>query len=312
MGAVNWRGLLGPPSLLISAALVIAAVLPAAIAAGPLPPPPAPGPPCPTLGLLAGGELAAARRASSNARVAAEALVTERGEETGRRLAVEPASGAAVEIGLPPESFVAGPFGGLLLYGWHAPAIGSQVRGIVLASGCDQRLATPTEIVRSAVLDGGGRALYVHSVTADGRRDAGVVRHDLPDGGQTQVVEPLTDSDEYGPTFATSLVWSLDGSELAVQSCGFSQCRTRVLDAASGEVQVVPADGHGALLGLDRRRLYAYAACHWSPCDVLAIDRASGVAMVLVEEAYEAVLTLRDGTSRLIVETAAGSREVVP
>jgi hypothetical protein len=312
MGVVHWRGLLGPPSLLISTALVIAAVVPAAIAAGPLRPSPVASPPCPTPGLLAETELSAARGAPVNARIAAQALISTRGEVTGRRLAVEPAAGPPLELTLPTESFVAGPFGGILLYGAHTSSAGSEVRAVALETGCDQRLATAGDVVRSAVIDGTGRFLYAHSVTANDRQDGGVVRHDIVTGEQVRVVAPLPYSEEYGPTFATSLVWSVDANELAVQSCGFSRCRTRVLDVASGAVETVTDAGHGTLLGLDRQRLYAYDACHWSPCDVLAIERRDGSAGVIVEDAYDARLTAVEGTAQLRAETSAGRLELKP
>lgn len=312
MGVVHWRGLFGPPSLLISTALVIAAVVPAAIASGPLRPSPLPSLPCPTPGLLAETELTAARSGSVNARITAQSIISTRGEETGQRLAVEHAAGPAVEMMLPAESFVAGPFGAILLYGSHTAGAGSEVRAVALETGCDQRLATPANVVRSAVMDATGRFLYIHSVASGDRQDGGVVRHDIVTGAQSRVVPPLPYSEDYGPTFATSLVWSVGGGELAVQSCGFSRCRTRVLDVASGEVETVPDTGHGTLLGFDEQRLYAYDACHWSPCDVLAIERHDGRTEVIVEDAYDVSLVAVDGAARLRVETSAGRLEVKP
>jgi hypothetical protein len=311
-GVINWRNLLGPPSLVMSTALVVAAVVPAALAAGPLRPPPTPKPPCPVPGMLVQGELSAVRERSPGARLTQETLLTERGEEKGRRLAVGSGALDATAITLPPESFVAGPFGALVIYGSHTPAAGSEVRAVAMSTGCDERLARPAGIVRGAVLDTSGRALYVHAVTDGERRDAGVVRHDLATGRQTQVVEPLPDSDVYGPTFATSLLWSADGRELAVQSCGFSRCRTRVLDTASGALRTFDENFHGALIGFDRQALYAFDACHWAPCDVVTIDRSTGATSVVAEDAYDASFSAGEGRSRLMVEATNGWAEVAP
>ncbi|HUG47338.1 MAG TPA: hypothetical protein VMP67_02885 [Candidatus Limnocylindria bacterium] len=311
MRATGWRGLFGPPSLVISTALVIAAVVPAALAAEPLRPPPVLAQPCPAAGLVAGG-LAAARLSNSDARVRSEAVLNSRGEQTGRRLTLALSAATSAAISLPAESFAAGPFGDLLVYGWHGPRAGSEVRVVDLASGCDERLAKPAGVVRSAVLDPSGAAMYVHAVTEGERRDAGVVRYDLTSGEHSRAVDPLPVSERFGPTFATSLVWSTDGRELAVQSCGFSLCRTRVLDTLSGALQTFDDEPHGALLGLDGASLYARDTCHWEPCDVLAIERLTGKSRVLVEEAYEAQLTTDSHGFRLTYQTSAGSTELRP
>lgn len=311
-GVIRWRGLLGPPSLTVSTALLVAAVVPAAFASAPLRPPPTPNAPCLVPGLLVEGELSAVREPSLTARVTQEIVLTQQGEEKGRRLAVGSGALDAAVISLPPESFVAGPFGAVVVYGSHAPSSGSEVRAVATSTGCDQLLTRPAGIVRSAVLDAAGRALFVHTVTDGSRRDAGVVRHELATGAQTQVVEPLPDSDVYGPTFATSLQWSADGRDLAVQSCGFSRCRTRVLDTTSGSVRTFDEHPHGALIGFDQEELYAFDACHWAPCDVLVVDRATGATSVIAEDAYDASLGAAAGLSRLSVETISGWREVAP
>jgi len=309
MGVVRWRGQLGPPSLLIVSALVIAAIVPASIAAGPVAPRQtasacvAPSPPSSGLAELV---------SLQPARVASDALLTSRGELTGRRMAIERQSDEPVVISLPPESFVAGARGATVVYGWHSLQQGSEVRLIDAETGCDRRLARPTEVVRSALLAPDGGSLFVHRVGKADRRDLGVTRHDLTSGGQMQVVEPLPVSDTFGPTFATNLSWSADGTELAVQSCGADRCRTRVLDAATGEVAVYAGDGHGSLIGFDRSQLVTWDTCHWAPCAVLAIDRATGEASTFAEEAFDASLSWSDGDLVLIVDTPAGQLEVRP
>ena len=312
MGVIRSRRLLGPPSLAICTALLFAAAVPAALAAGPLRTPPAARQPCSTPGLLHEGALPAVHELSLATRLMAETLLTERGEEAGRRLAVGSGTRDTALITLPPESFVAGPYGGIVLYGSHDPLSGSEVRAVDMATGCDQRLGRPAGIVRSAVLDPRGSAIYVHAVTDPARQDAGVVRYDLATGGFVQVVEPLAESAEYGRTFATTLAWRADGAELAIQSCGFSRCRTRVLELASGDVQALDREPHGQLIGFDANSLYAFDTCHWAPCAVVAIERASGTSRVLVEEAYEAQLSSSWGGPLLTVQTSAGSMELAP
>ena len=300
-----WRVLLGPPSVVIAPLLLVIAVVPAAIAAAP----PGPAvPACPPHGPHGVGR---AVHQLAVGRLVDETLISSRGEVTGRRLTVNSAGRDAAVINLPPESFATAPTGNLVVYGWHGPATGSEVRGLTL-DGCDVRLARPAGVVRSAALDPAGAALYVHSVTGADRRDGGVVRHDLATGARTQVVPPLPPSPLYGLTFATRLAWSADGTELAVQSCGADACRTRILDSADGRVTTYDAAPHGTLLGFDREVVFAYDACHWSPCDVIAIERASGERRLAAEQVRDARAATSDGSLRLTVETSAGTVEVAP
>jgi hypothetical protein len=309
MGVVRWRGL-GPSSVLVVAALVIAALLPASIAAEPPPRPTAS--PCVAPSPIGAG--LAEMMLQPQARVASDALLTSRGELTGRQVTVERPSAEPVVVSLPAEAFVADARGAAVVYGWHSPLQGSEVRLVDAATGCDRRLARPTEVVRSALLAPDGASIYVHRVTQSERHDLGVMRHDLVSGEQVQVVEPLPESDVFGPTFATTLGWSLADDELAVQSCGADRCRTRVLDATSGTVQTYADAGHGSLIGFDRSTLVVYDTCHWAPCAVLAINRDTGGVTTLVKEAFDARLTTTtDGAALLlIVDTPAGQLEVRP
>ncbi len=305
MGQPGWRDRFGPPSLALSTGLVIAIIFPAAISAEP---PPAPRPPvaCPSVDVGA-----AASRGAESARVTSALTTDANGTVTGRRLAVERAPGEApLTVDLPAESFVATARGSLTVYGAHRPGNGSEIRAIDAESGCDVFLARPSEVVRSAILDPSGTALYVHSVAEDDRRDLGVTRHDLRTGAVTAALGPLEPSDRFGRTFATELRWSVEGDVLAVQSCGISACRTRTLGTASGDVTTF-AEAHGSLIGLTRDSLYAFEACHGLPCGVLAIDQGSGDSALLAEEAYSAALTSRDGLVVLFLETAAGTQEIV-
>jgi hypothetical protein len=311
MGQTRWRDRLGPPSFVLSTGVMIAVIVPTAIAAGPLPSPGA-STACPSF------EPAAVARAATGGAVApgvkSETVLDAVGVMTGRRLSVQAAGGrgSALTVSLPAESFAAPARGSVVVYGWHRPESGSEVHAFDADSGCGALLARPPEIVRSAVLDPSGTSLYVHSVAADDRRDLGVTRYDLAAGTSSPALEPLSHSETFGPTFATELRWSLEGDALAVQSCGFSSCRTRVLDTAGEYVQSYGGAGHGAIVGLTEAHLFAFDRCHWAPCALLAIDRASGSTRTLVEEAFGAALTLQDGKPMLTVDTAAETHEVVP
>ena len=309
MGQARWFDRIGPPSLMFATALMLAVVFPSAIRA--VPPNRGGEPvPCPSFDVPA-----VARAAAASAPGAAhdtETLLDSIGSVTGRRLRLVTTNGARVAVTLPPESFVAPATGAVVVHGQHSPSTGSVVRALSLESGCDLVLARPAHVVRSAILDPAGTALYVHAVTADERADAGVTRFDLATGRSTSVLDPLPADDAFGPTFATELRWSAGGSELAVQSCGFSRCRTRIVDIESGHVETFAGAGHGSLIGVTSDTLIAWDACHWSPCAVLAIDRGTGEAATIAEEATGASLAIREGHPSVSVETAAGTLEVAP
>ena len=309
MERARWRDRIGPPPLLMSTALLIAVALPAGLTAGP--PASASGPSaatCRGYDVLAVSRAANARRVSGASIVEAFEL-NDLGELTGRRLSVQPSAGAQLSIALPAESFVARPTGNIVLYGGHSPATGSVVQAIDLASGCDLTLARPAEIVRSAVLDPAGMALFVHTVSRDGRRDVGITRQDLLTGTVSLAVGALAESDAFGPTFGTELRWSVDGTALAVQSCGIGSCRTRILDTLSGLIESID-EPHGPLIGLTGRSLFAFEDLHGLPSRLLTFNRQTGVLTTLVDEAFDAHLEPAGLGAVLSIETAAGITEV--
>ncbi|MEP7158742.1 MAG: hypothetical protein ABI797_04900, partial [Chloroflexota bacterium] len=191
-------------------------------------------------------------------------------------------------------------------------ATGSSIHLVDLADGCDKVAAAPAQIVRSAVLDASGSGLYVHSVSKNGRRDNGVARLDLASGNTTTVVPPLAPNDAFGPTFGTQLAWSVDGAALAVQSCGFAACRTRVLSVGSGAIATFDAPGQGAFIALTDSHLVTFGDCLGLPCAVLSIELANGMRTTLAESASS--VTVTPGTNAdatLSIETAEGKTEVV-
>lgn len=302
------RDQIGPTLLMMATALLIAAAFPAL---GVGPPAKAAGPSAAACRAFDGWavSMAAISRRASTASFRDLAQLTTLGESTGRRLEVQAATGARVALALPAESFVTRPVGNVLLYGGDLPGSGSEVHAVDLATGCDTTLARPVDIVRSAAIDPAGHRLYVHSVTRAGRRDAGVTRYDILTGESNEALAPLPDSEVFGPTFGTELRWSVDGSALAVQSCGVGICRTRILDTTTGRVESVD-HGHGPIVGLTSRTLYAFEDLHGLPSAVLAFDRQSGLLTTLVDEAFDASLEPAGSAALLRIETAAGNLEV--
>jgi hypothetical protein len=312
MYRARWRERLGPPSILWgTAALIALAAAPATSSAFPeaalaaVPAPAAAPAGCastPRTTARAAIQRQTARGISVRDRLTAD------GEFEGRSISLNLGL-RGVLLELPIESFVAPRHGDALLYGRAFDDL-SEIHLLDAASGCDQLVARLTGIARSAVLDPAGDSIYVHSVADGSRDDLGVVRHDLSGAPAQQVVPPLPPDERFGPTFGTTLRWSTDGASLAVQSCGFESCRTRILDVAQGSIQTYDAPGQGALVGLTPATLVAFGDCSGLPCPVLAIDRATGSQRVVANEAWSASLVATESGAELNILTAAGTIEV--
>lgn len=236
-------------------------------------------------------------------------LLSASGEFSGRSLSVS-VPGRQALLSLPVESFIAQPRGDALAYTLMIDDT-SEVHVIDLATACDQIVAGPTGIVRSAILDATGTNVFVHSVTNPARADAGVTRYALDGSAAQLVVPPLPDDARFGPTFGTLLGWSTDNATLFVQSCGLDQCRTRLLDPAGGTVSTYDTPGQGPIIGLTASHLVTYSNCAGLPCDVLSVDRTSGFQATLAMDAHSASMAVAGNGSDIVrIETAAGTVEV--
>ena len=118
-------------------------------------------------------------------------------------------------------------------------------------------------------------------------------------------------SEEFGPIFGTDLRWSVDGNALAVQSCGFEACLTRVLDLWTASATEYAAPDQGAFIALSDEHLITYAACGGLPCDVLSTDVETGAITVIAEDAIDVQSTAVGSAVSLTIQTAAGQIEVV-
>lgn len=208
-------------------------------------------------------------------------------------------------LSLPAESFVGQASGDALIYSTSV-AGKSEVHLIDLASGCDALINRPAGTVRSAILNPGGTAVYVHSVTYPNRSDAGVARYALDGSAPQPAMAPLPDDARFGLTFGTQLGWSSDGAALSVQSCGIESCRTRLLDVASGGITTFDGDGQGQIVGVTPRHVITFAACDGLPCPVVSVDRQTGATAYISDEAWAATLA----GNFVTITTAAGTLTV--
>ena len=227
----------------------------------------------------------------------------------GQQLEIGWRGGVSRLLALPPESFAAGPFGRLVVVGAD-DGRRSTVRAFDGADPCDWLLATERDVIRRATIDPLGNAVYEFRVDRFSRADLGVWRRPLSGGTAVRVLAPLPIDDRYGPTFSTELSWSEKGDQLAVQSCGLSHCRTRLLDLASGAIQAVLGEDQGPLLGVMGGKLIGYGACRGLPCPVRSTDLVSGTNVTLVEAAGVAGLIASEAGPAVAYETGTGSAEL--
>jgi hypothetical protein len=305
----GWVLQLGPPSVMVVAMLAGSVALSNRLIAGPAAAASARS--CPT-GNFARAVGSAPRTVHLSAHVEMEPRLGGRGEMAGQTLVVTVAGTVQRRIDLAPESFASAPVSDVVVFGQTELSVGSQVRAIDLDTGCEYELFATREAVRSATIDAGLRALYVHSVGAADRDDRGVRRVDLASGESSLVVPPIAAAEPFGVTFATRLAWSLAGDELAVQSCGMEACRTRVLDTATGRVQSFVDPPHGELVGFSTEKLFAFDVCSGLPCALESVDRATGKVARIGFDAYSAELSQQAGKPVLVAETPNGAKEIRP
>lgn len=253
------------------------------------------------------GRLDAAEGAASAAWFRLDDVLDAAGWLAGRQLAAGlVATPGSLAVGLPAESFAAGPVAGLLLVGDDDGAR-SRLRLVDPAARCAIDLGAAPDVVRSAVVVPGELVAYEHRVDRVTRVDLGVWRRSLRDGGTVRVLGGLPADPATGPTWSTTLLVAPDG-RLVASACTDVACRVRVLEPATGAVAALA--GTGPALGVARGELLARATCPGLPCDVMAFPLDGGPARVLAADAWAAAAGGPAGT-HLVVETDGGTLAVV-
>lgn len=231
-------------------------------------------------------------------------VMDETGTLAGQRLSLGLDGARSVRAqSLPAESFVAGPFGGIVLVG-SDDGTTSTVRAIDVAQGCAWSLATEADVIRRATIDPGGHTIYEMRVDRSTRADLGVWARSLDGTAAQRVLDPIGPDEQFGPTFTTEFAWDPSGRALAIQSCGEAACRTRFIapDGAATFGGTAERD-LGTMIGLDDGRLVGYLACPGLPCPVVAIDLTTGARTVLADQAGIGVLVSTPSGRRLVHET---------
>jgi hypothetical protein len=315
--------LLGPP-LLIALAVASAAVIPNSrlgVRAGALPNPRAIAE-CANAAPAAAAVNARPDRAAQGSWWRLVPVTDSGGTLTDWTLTVGASDARAATFTLPPASFVSGPDHGRLVIAEDDGAR-SAVRVLDVAGGCARTLDLGAAIARRAVTDPGRDAVLVHLLDRSSRADLGTWRVPLNGGDLVRVLAPIPDAAlraaGISQVWATTLLTSSDGSQLAVQSCDPVACVTRILDLGTGDILII--DGaHGELVGFAGDRLVSMGACGGPPCEVLSWDLATGVPATLETAAIGAavsrdgrvVVAVRDSGAEahvLAIDASSGSRE---
>jgi hypothetical protein len=223
------------------------------------------------------------------------------GALTGQRLVVGRIDGTGRRfLDLPPESAAAGPIGGAIVVATDDGSV-SRVLALDVVASCATTLDVSADIVRRATIAPDGRSLVEARVDRRSRADLGIWRRTVGGGGPAvRWLEPIAADARFGRTWATDLVWSVAGTELAIQSCGELACRTRVVETATGSVRLVDDPDLGPAIGVSDGRLVAYLACRGTPCPIVAFDVGTGIRRILVADSGPAVLTATDAGPRLV------------
>ncbi len=233
--------------------------------------------------------------------------VLDAGTRVAQRLALGRAGNdGSTALDLDAESFAAGPVGGTMLVGTD-DGDRTRLSLIDVARACAWIVGTSADVVRTATIAPDGSTLYEFRVDRKTRADLGVWRRPL-DGsaGPSRVLPPIAPDDRFGPTWLTDLAWSEDGRSLAVQSCGELACRVRILNLASGRVQLVDDPDLGDVVGLASGRVVMRGACRGLPCQLVSLDPVAGEAVVLDHTAGQAVMS-RDDLGRSVVVHEIGA-----
>jgi hypothetical protein len=269
------------------------------LAAGPRPwsPPPCAGPP---------SAPALAERGAATAWFRHEPVLVDGSLASSEVVLGSAAQDRPALLVLDAESFVAGPFGDVLLVGTDDGRT-SRLSLVDVAGACSWPLATSDDVIRRATLAPDGRTVFEMRVDRATRADLGIWRRSLVGPGAVErVLGPIAPDERFGRTFTTGFTWSQDGRGLAVRSCGEVACRVRVLEPATGRHRLVADPSLGDVVGLDADRIVTHAACRGLPCPLVSVSLVDGSRTVLEPLAGLATMTtMADGTSRVVFERGA-------
>ena len=229
--------------------------------------------------------------------LAGQQLVVGRVDGTGERM-----------LTLDSESFAAGPFGATVLVGTDDGAR-SRLFALDVVAGCATTIDTAADVIRRATISPDGGSIVEFRVERRSRADLGTWRKRPDrDAPAEPFIPPIGADGRFGRTWSTEFLWTVDGADMAIQSCGENACRTRVVEPATGALHEVDDPDLGSAVGLADGRLVSYLACRSLPCPVVVIDPSTGARRTLAPDAGPAVVIATDDGARLVYERLVGSR----
>ena len=225
------------------------------------------------------------------------------GSLVGQRLTLASGPSAAPRrLELPVETFVAGPYGHIVIVG-DDDGRRSRLRVLDLIEGCAWWLADESAVVRRAALSPDRVTIHETRVDRATRADLGLWQRPMDGHARaTRIAAPLDPDARFGRTWSTELAWSVEGDRLAVQSCGALACRTRVLDPTSGAQELIADPSLGVMIGVSADRVVAYQACRGLPCGLVAVDIRTRHRTVLSDAAGDAAILGRGPAARVVHE----------
>ena len=203
---------------------------------------------------------------------------------------------------LPSESFVAGPFGRLLLVGTDDGST-SRIAAFDVARDCVWTMAPERDVIRRATLDPRTGTIFEARVDRATRADLGVWRRPL-DGAlpAVAVLDAPPFDVRFGRTFSTDFAWDAGGTRLIVESCGELACRTRFVVAPAGTSDPPVDPATGPLVGLTERHVVTFAACRGRPCPIVATSLETGARRIVEPLADRATVAAGPDRTRVVVE----------
>jgi hypothetical protein len=232
-----------------------------------------------------------------------DAVLDAAGTLSGQRLVLAVAGEAERTMSLPAESFASGPTAGAVLVG-QDDGSRSRLTLVDVDRGCATDVGEDAAVIRSALLEPDGSAIWEHRVDRTTRSDLGVWRRPVDGTAPVRLVAPVPADRRYGRTFVTELRFAPDG-RVAISSCGEVACRTRLVDPGSGRTTTIGPTG--PVVGVTPEgAVVAHARCPALPCAVIAF-RPGGGEQMLVPAAGPAALA----GNRLVFEGPRGASSIL-